>query len=113
MHRAPLLTLICRYCVLEKPIEEFRVIGKSENRRRDHRCRECMEAIPLRAIYERDKKTCGICHKHVPFKHASIDHIIPICQGGKHALNNVQLAHRRCNHLKGPLAPWEMTHFGS
>lgn len=65
------------------------------------------EAITLEAIRERDKNRCGICGGKVngrPWPHplsASLDHIVPLSQGGAHDLLNVQLAHLRCNVAKG------------
>lgn len=34
-------------------------------------------------------------------RYPSIDHIVPLSRGGRHAWDNVQLAHRICNTLKG------------
>lgn len=55
-------------------------------------------------IYLRDKWVCQICHKKVNKKlkyphpmSPSIDHILPIAQGGTHTKDNVQLAHLECN----------------
>jgi 5-methylcytosine-specific restriction endonuclease McrA len=55
-------------------------------------------------VYERDKWVCGICGKPVdrtlewPDKwSASLDHIVPIEQGGPHSFDNCQLAHLHCN----------------
>lgn len=112
LRQVTVTTLVCRYCDREQDIEEFSLIGEKGSRRRDRRCKSCHDKIPLVALYERDNRMCGICHKHVPRPHASIDHIIPLSKGGKHEWENVQLAHRRCNHLKGGTAPWEATHFG-
>lgn len=65
------------------------------------------EPVVLSVIAERDRHKCGICGKKVPdvaWPHpmsASLDHIIPLSQGGSHAPSNVQLAHLRCNTAKG------------
>jgi hypothetical protein len=62
------------------------------------------ERFKVREIYERDKWICGLCHKKVDSKlkyphlmSASLDHIVAIAIGGKHATVNVQLAHLGCN----------------
>lgn len=62
------------------------------------------ERIKILEIYKRDKWICQLCHKKVNQKikypnplSASIDHIIPIKNGGKHCASNVQLAHLICN----------------
>lgn len=104
--------IVCRLCGIEKPVEAFAIIKERlKSPRRDHRCIACIESIPLDEIYERDGGMCGLCPNHVPRKHASLDHIIPISKGGRHTRENVQLAHRRCNFTKGNMAPWEATHF--
>lgn len=88
-----------------------------------HRCRnyrsrgiEVDANISLPKLAKRDKNICAICGEAVDWNdtykakdgrtvclgsYPSIDHIIPISLGGLHAWNNVQLAHRRCNSLKG------------
>lgn len=59
-------------------------------------------------IYERDQWRCGVCrrrvHGHLVAPHPgapSIDHIIPISQGGHHVRSNVRLTHLRCNISRG------------
>lgn len=45
---------------------------------------------------------CQICLKEVEdTAEASRDHIIPVSRGGESVLENLQLAHRSCNTLKG------------
>ena len=68
-----------------------------------------------KAAFEKAKKiiyasqtNCGICGRPVDFNRlfpdpwsATIDHIIPIAKGGSPAnLENLQLAHLRCNRMK-------------
>lgn len=57
--------------------------------------------ISLTELYKRDKGVCGICKKDVKPKEASIDHVIPMDDGGPHTWDNVQLAHLSCNCSKG------------
>jgi len=59
-------------------------------------------------IFERDKWVCKLCGKKVDksLKHnqlmsATLDHIVPIAEGGSHTRANVQLAHMICNSNKG------------
>jgi len=59
-------------------------------------------------IYKRDKGLCQICGKPVDYnknpedpRGATIDHVVPLSLGGKHHPDNCQLAHRRCNSIKG------------
>lgn len=59
-------------------------------------------------VYIRDGWNCGICYGSVdptstfpdPMS-PSLDHILPLSKGGTHTLDNVQLAHLRCNCSKG------------
>ena len=59
-------------------------------------------------VFERDKWTCQLCGKRVnrkataPHPHApTLDHVIPLSEGGEHTETNAQLAHFRCNTRKG------------
>lgn len=68
--------------------------------------------VNFRQLYIRDKGICRICGEPVAYDKtpqdpmgATIDHIIPISKGGKHHMGNCQLAHRRCNSLKGDKWP--------
>ena len=54
--------------------------------------------------------TCHLCwqpiNPYLRFPHrmaATVDHIVPLCQGGSHTWDNVQAAHRACNEAKGGL----------
>ncbi|WP_309054528.1 HNH endonuclease signature motif containing protein [Streptomyces sp.] len=65
------------------------------------------ERFAPRDVYERDGWTCGLCRLPVDpglaWPHpmsASVDHILPLSQGGTHALTNVQCAHLSCNSRK-------------
>lgn len=85
-----------------------------ESRRQGHRKRRAAKmAVPSERyatteIAERDGWRCQICKRAVPRsasypdpRSASIDHIIPLSQGGADVRANVQLAHLRCNVTKG------------
>lgn len=68
----------------------------------------------LQKLYKRDNGICYICGKECDYKdyivkdnqiicgdyYPSIDHVIPIAQGGTDDWNNIRLAHRICNSLK-------------
>ena len=72
-----------------------------------------------RAVFEHNKKiilatqsVCAICgqpvNKSLKSPHplsATVDHIIPCNRGGSDDLDNLQLAHRRCNRLKSDRMP--------
>jgi 5-methylcytosine-specific restriction endonuclease McrA len=55
-------------------------------------------------LADRDGHRCGLCGdpldlavKHPDPAYASIDHVVPLAQGGGNDLANLQLAHLRCN----------------
>lgn len=71
--------------------------------------------INLKELAQRDDNICWICGEEVDWddhhsrddgtfiageRYPSIDHIIPIAKGGRHAWSNVALAHRNCNARK-------------
>lgn len=65
------------------------------------------KALVLQFLFRRNPN-CGICNKRVdlsldtPHPYApSVDHIKPLCKGGEHDIDNVQLAHFSCNARKG------------
>lgn len=59
-------------------------------------------------VYERDSWVCQLCGKRVrkdlpvsDDRAASLDHILPRSLGGTDDIDNLQLAHRICNSIKG------------
>lgn len=45
---------------------------------------------------------CAICGKPITnMNDCTIDHIVPISKGGLTTIDNCQLAHRKCNQIKG------------
>lgn len=69
------------------------------------------ESINIKRLYERDGGICQICGGQCDWNdksygncgpnYPSIDHIVPFASGGEHIWENVQLAHFRCNSIKG------------
>jgi DNA-directed RNA polymerase subunit RPC12/RpoP len=58
-------------------------------------------------IFERDKWICGICKKQIDKKlrwphmmSASIDHVVPLSEGGAHGRANCRASHWKCNSLR-------------
>ncbi len=62
----------------------------------------------LRQLAERDNWRCHICHRRVSQQSASIDHLIPISDGGQHTLVNVALAHAKCNSNRREVGPAQL-----
>lgn len=73
-----------------------------------------VEVIPPKEVFERDDWTCHICGELVPEdapwrspQEATLDHVVPLSLGGDHVRENLACAHRRCNSIKGTIAPIE------
>lgn len=98
-------------------LERYREYSRKHNAKRSaemaqklkswtHQNRELRKAarkehVDVMVLIDRDRGRCGICHLQVEPGEQSIDHILPITQGGEHSYANTQLAHRRCNQQKG------------
>ena len=82
---------------------------KDQRRRRRARMRSVKtDVFTSVEIFERDGWRCGICgekvNKGIEYPHpksASLDHIVPLAEGGEHSKANCQLAHFSCNARKG------------
>jgi 5-methylcytosine-specific restriction endonuclease McrA len=89
--------------------ERRRKRARNEERRRDARKRGAqVETFKVEEIYARDAWRCQLCHRAVPKdkivphpKAATLDHVLPLAEGGEHTRANVQLAHFECNWRKG------------
>lgn len=57
-------------------------------------------------VLELDDGVCGICHTDVNPMKFELDHVIPVARGGRHAYDNVQVAHPECNRRKSSTLPW-------
>lgn len=59
------------------------------------------EPVSRLSVADRDEWVCGICRMPVPIEGDwEIDHVVPLCHGGRHRYANVQLAHALCNSRK-------------
>lgn len=65
------------------------------------------EPVKSATVFDRDGWRCGICrkpvrkvHKYPHLMSATLDHIVPMSQGGGHTYVNTQLAHFMCNSIK-------------
>lgn len=99
----------CRPQVQRRRSDEERLASRrmASHRRRARKRAALVEQFDPLEIYERDKWTCGICHRPVdptekrPSHYSpSLDHIKPLARGGLHCRANVQLAHWICNSRK-------------
>lgn len=64
-----------------------------------------VDNFTLREVAQRDGWRCHLCCKPVPDRDyrarpldPTIDHLVPVSAGGTHTLDNVALAHNRCNY---------------
>ncbi len=88
------------------------------NRKKDNRINHTNlvdDDISLDKLFIRDEGLCYLCNEkcdandtvemdgyiQVGPSYPSIDHVEPLSKGGKHAWNNIKLAHHYCNALKG------------
>lgn len=97
-----------KYCDRCAPSREreSRRCGRRRRRARERGAES--EPYTLAEIAERDRYRCGICLQRVPMtkpvphpKAPTIDHLIPISEGGHDVKVNVQLAHFLCNSTRG------------
>ncbi len=77
-------------------------------RRRARRRAAVSEPFTVEAVFERDGWRCHLCGKQVlrdarvPHPKApTIDHLVPLADGGDHTRANVATAHFLCNSLRG------------
>ena len=96
-----LLRKRCDPCVEEKSRQKVR-------RRRALKRGGIAEPYTLAEIAQRDRHRCQLCRRKVDLtvqwpdpKSPSIDHVIPVSEGGGDLKANVQLAHFGCNSSKG------------
>jgi 5-methylcytosine-specific restriction endonuclease McrA len=83
------------------------------NKRRNQRKRAAQKGVDAESydahqIFERDRWRCHLCRKGIrrdlKFPHprsASVDHLVPIAEGGADSPANVAAAHLQCNQRKG------------
>jgi hypothetical protein len=117
-------TKICKYCGLEYKTsnnrskycskkcatKSYNISESRREERRRYRARKVgayIKPVNTMEIYKRDKGVCQICGKKVNKKliyphpmSMSLDHIIPLSEGGTHEPKNVQLTHFQCNSIK-------------
>ena len=95
----------CKECTRRRASRYMNV--KKEKRRRAALTKESSQ-ISVQTLYERDGGVCWICGKLCDMTadyndnmYPSIDHVLPISKGGKDSWDNVRLAHRLCNSVRG------------
>ena len=109
-----------QYCSTEcrQAVDRLRKL-ESNHRRIILERTSVIENVDRAEIYNRDGWICQICGKRVDpllrFPHllsATLDHILPLANGGTHEKKNVQLAHLICNSRKSNTQPDQLRLFG-
>lgn len=59
-----------------------------------------VEDISISEIYELNSGVCWLCSLSVSLNEVHLEHIIPLCRGGTHTKDNVNIAHGKCNSIK-------------
>lgn len=95
-------------CDACRALSVARIEREAKRRRRARKRGAVVERFDSLEIFERDKWTCGICSRavkrdaKVPHPKApTIDHVVPISDGGDHTRANVRCAHFLCNSKRG------------
>jgi 5-methylcytosine-specific restriction endonuclease McrA len=55
----------------------------------------------LRAKLMRKQKNCFYCNRVLTKENRTIDHLVPVAEGGSNAIGNLRLACKYCNSKKG------------
>lgn len=77
---------------------------------RSYRGRE--KAWIRRALIRRDGCVCSLCEEPIAtMKDVTLDHIVPRSRGGSDTIENLQLAHERCNQAKDSMTPEQWAQF--
>ena len=74
--------------------------GRSHGNRTNSRTGE-YRAILIDWLLRRDGLICGICKLSLEGSKIELDHIEAVACGGPHIMENMQLAHPKCNIRKG------------
>lgn len=100
-----------KYCS-EKCMKRWAMRIKNDRRIRRMKSRAHDTDITLEKLFSRDGGVCYLCGKRCNWEdvdadgnaqdnYPSIDHVRPLSKGGTHTWDNVKLACRKCNTLKG------------
>lgn len=74
---------------------------RSNQKRRAKKEGAFVEHVEPLVLLEQMDGICGICGRDVDPFNFHVDHVIPICRGGKHSYANTQISHPLCNLRKG------------
>lgn len=106
---------LCQECADERR----RASNRRKNVRRRAARRLSSDHFTMADIGERDGWRCHLCHRKVNRKLSgmhpdgpTIDHLVPLSFGGEDTLDNVALAHRKCNLERNNSGPAQLRLLG-
>lgn len=56
-------------------------------------------------LFKRDRHVCAYCGETFKFSQLTLDHVVPVCQGGRDLWSNLVSACKRCNQAKSGRTP--------
>ena len=81
---------------------------RKDRRRWAHMPTNARRRVIKAKVWARDKGICQLCWLPIDPtappqspEHRSLDHIVDFADGGKYTVDNLRLAHRLCNELRG------------
>jgi 5-methylcytosine-specific restriction endonuclease McrA len=79
---------------------------------RARRKNQTVGEVDYEKILERDGLTCWICDKYVDPWDIHFDHVQPLAEGGAHSMENIKVAHSRCNLKKSGKVDYDIYEIG-
>lgn len=105
--RRPVCSPACRLLLWAMPGGKHYDWATDAARRARHAGAVVVETFTREEVFERDSWTCQVCGLHLsidtdPFDPTAptVDHVVPLSQGGEHSRANVQAACLHCNSSK-------------
>ena len=87
-----------------------------DSRRRALKAGAFVEDVDVMAVYESEGGSCFVCREPIDLslkfpdrESLTLEHVIPLALGGKHAYENCSVSHYGCNSSKGSMAPKDFT----
>ena len=85
-------------CVMQLNMFGWRIVDRKKSARKDWRPR-------VDELLEKYDHTCHWCKRKVDRRVLWIEHFVPISRGGADEWENLRVAHRWCNRIRGNLMP--------
>lgn len=82
--------------------QAVKIARKKVNHNRNCHLPKTNKRQVLFALWE---ETCFYCRERIPYWKSSIDHLIPLAEGGSNSLFNLVLACHSCNSVKANRLP--------